>query len=91
MRILYALPLLAVAACGVENDPQNDQITLEYNEEQIENTAADVGNTAEAVVSDVGNTVEDVGNRVDVDVDVNTADNDGGSEGVGGQPNTNSN
>ena len=84
MRILFASPLITVAACGVQNDPANDQITLEYNEEQIENTAQDVGNTAEDVVSDVGNTVEDVGNRVDVDVDVNTAEDDRGTETTGG-------
>ena len=76
MRIFIALPLLALAACQVSKDDQNDTITATYNEEVAENVAADVGNFAEDVVNDVENTAEKVENRaekVDVDVDTNTA------------------
>lgn len=74
MRLIFALPLLlAGAACNVENDPQNDQITLEYDQNQIENTAADVGNAAEDVANEIGNAAEDVGETVEnTDVDVDT-------------------
>ena len=78
MRSFFLFPLFALAACQVTEDDQNDQVTIQYNEEVAENAAEDVGNAAEeageAVVNgarDVGNTVE----NVDVDVDLNKADN----------------
>ncbi len=76
MRLLLALPLLALAACQVTKDDQNDSVTATYNEEVAENVAEDVGNFAEDVANDVENTAEKVGNRaenVDIDVDTNTA------------------
>ena len=76
MRLLLALPLLALGACQVTKDDQNDSITATYNEEVAENVAADVGNFAEDVANDVEDTAEKVGNRaenVDIDVDTNTA------------------
>jgi len=80
MRILFAVPLLALAACNVENDPANDQVTIEYNEEQAQNVAEDVGNTAagigQAIANEADETVDKLQNTdVDVDVDTNTADN----------------
>lgn len=78
MRILFAVPLLLLGACDVDNDAANDQITIQYNEEEARNTAADVGNAAEniggAIANDVGRTADKVQNKVgdvDVDVDVN--------------------
>ena len=76
MRALIGLPLLALAACQVSRDDQNDTISATYNEEVAENAAADVGNFAEEVANDVENTAEDIGNKaenVDVAVDLNTA------------------
>jgi len=78
MRILMALPLLALAACQVTKDDQNDTITATYNEDVAENAASDVGNFAGVVANDVANTAEDIGNKaqnvdVDLDVDTNTA------------------
>ena len=77
MRIILALPLLMTAACNVENDPQNNQVTLEYNEQQIENTAADVGNTAENIGAAIGNEAERAADKIgNTDVDVDTSGND---------------
>ena len=76
MRIWLLLPALALAACQVSKDDQNDTISATFNEEVAENAASDVGNFAEDVANDVQDTAEDVGNRaenVDVDVDTNTA------------------
>ena len=78
MRILLALPLLALAACQVTKDEQNDTVTATYNEDVAENAASDVGNFAGVVADDVTNTAEDIGNKaqnvdVDVNVDTNTA------------------
>ena len=78
MRFLMALPLLALAACQVSKDEQNDTISATFNEDVAENAASDVGNFAEVVANDVANTAEKLGDKaqnvdVDVDVDTNTA------------------
>lgn len=76
MRILVTLPLLALAACQVSKDEQNETITASYNEDVAENAASDVGNFAADVANDVTNTAEDIGDKaqnVDVDVDMNKA------------------
>ena len=74
MRIIFALPLLMTAACNVENDPQNNQITLQYNEQQIENTAEDVGNTAENIGAAIGNEAERAADKIsNTDIDVDTS------------------
>jgi hypothetical protein len=77
MRIILALPLLA-AACNVNNDAANDAVTLEYNQERIEDAASDVADTAKDVAAGTANVVQEtgkaIGNEVgdiDVDVDVN--------------------
>ena len=78
MRIFLLLPVLALGACQVTKDDQNDSITATYNEDVAENAASDVGNFAEQVANDVQDTAEDVGDKaenvdVDLDVDTNTA------------------
>lgn len=76
MRILFAVPLLFAAACGVDNDAQNDQVTFQYDENEMENVAADMGNAAENAGAAIGNAAEDVANTVEnTDVDIST---DGG-------------
>ena len=86
MRILFALPLLAgAAACNVDNDSANDTMTLEYNQERIEDVASDVADTAGNVATSVGNvavsTGRAIGNEVgDIDVDV-TRNRDGNESG----------
>lgn len=77
MRIMFALPLLALAACQVTEDDQNDQFTVQYNQDVAENAAADIVNGAEeageAIVNGADQAV-DAARNVDVDVDTNTAD-----------------
>lgn len=76
MRMLLATPLLLVAACGVEHDTANDQVTVQYNEQEIQQTAEDAGNTAEGIGAAIANEAEDAAAKIqntDVDVDVNTS------------------
>ena len=80
MRLILALPLLTVAACSVENDSANDQMTLEYNQQRIENAAR----TAREVGSGIGNVVESAGQAIenevgDIDVDVDVTRNKAGN------------
>lgn len=84
MRIILALPLLALAACDVDNDPANDQMTLEYNQQRIEDGAAAAAKAVKEVGSGVGNvaaaTGRAVGNEVgDIDVDVDVTRNRSGT------------
>ena len=77
MRIIVALPLL-LAACGVESDARNDQLTINYNGESIENAADEVSNAAEQAASDVGNAADRAGQAIenevgDIDVDLNVS------------------
>ena len=84
MRILVALPMLLTAACGVEHDTANDQVTVQYNEQAIEQTAQDAGNTAEGIGAAIANEAEDAAAKIqntDVDVDVNTSGGDASQNG----------
>ena len=85
MRILFALPIIAaLAACNVNNDSANDTMTLEYDQNQIEDTAADLSNAAGEVASGVGNVAASAGRAIenevgDIDVDVDVDRNKGGN------------
>ena len=78
MRLLIAVPLLALAAgCNVSKD--GNAVTVQYDENTAENALADVSNTAENVADDIGNDLAATGDRIenrvgntDVDVDVNS-------------------
>ena len=79
MRMIIALPLLALAACQVTTDDKNDQMTIEYNQDVAENGIADAANTAESLAGKVSNDVQETADKVenkadniDVDVDVDT-------------------
>jgi hypothetical protein len=67
--------LLLLAACDVDSDPENEQVTVTYDKERIKKTAADTARTAKDVASGVGNVAESTGKAIekevgDVDVDV---------------------
>jgi hypothetical protein len=76
MRMILGLPLLIVGACNVENDPANDQVSVEYDQNRIEDAAAATARTAKEVGSSLGNVAASTGRAIknevgDVDVDVN--------------------
>ena len=77
MRMLMLLPLLVTAACDVDSDSQNEQVTLEYDRKRIKEAAAGAARTAREVGSGVGNVavstgraIKKEGGEVDVDIDV---------------------
>ena len=79
MRIMLALPLLALAACQVTKDDRNDQVTVQYNQAVAENAAADIANGAKEAGAAIANSAENAGaavKNVDVDVDLNKSDKD---------------
>jgi hypothetical protein len=74
------IPLLALAACNVDNDAANDSVKLDYDQERIENGAAQAARTAREVGSSVGNIAASTGRAIknevgDVDVDVDVSRN----------------
>jgi hypothetical protein len=85
MRLFALLPLLMIAGCGVDTDPRNDRVTLEYNEQRVENALDAAANEAGRVASDVGNSIEGAGQRIendigDIDVDLDVRRNESGNK-----------
>lgn len=75
MRVLMAVPLLALGACQVTTDDANDSVTVEYNQDVAENGLEDAANLAGNVAATVANDVEQAADKVentDIDVDVDT-------------------
>ena len=75
-KMILMLPLLALGACDVDNDSANNQVSVTYDREAINDTkeaagevASGVGNVAESTGKAIKDEVGDV--DVDVDVDVN--------------------
>ncbi len=90
MRIIFALPLLAAAACNVDNDSTNDQVTVEYNQQRVEDAAAGAAQTAREIGSGIGNiadsTARAIDNEVgDIDVDLNISRDRDSAEGGNAQ------
>lgn len=80
MRTMIAVPLVLVAACNVDNDATNDQVSVKYDQERIENAARDAGRAARDVGSGVANVAASTGRAIrnevgDVDVDVDVRRN----------------
>ena len=76
MRMLiFALPLLSLAACNVSKE--GNAVTVQYDQNTAENTAADVGNFAQNVAGDIGNDVQRTAEKVqNTDVDVTVDKNE---------------
>lgn len=86
MRTIVALPLLLLGACNVDNDSANDQMTIEYNQERIEDAASDAANVATEIGTSAINVADRTGEAIsnevgdiDVDVNVNRNKSDGNS------------
>ena len=78
MRKFALIPLLMLGACTVENDPRNDEMSIEYDQQVIENTASDLGIAAEDAADQIGDAASNAGRAIeneigdiDVDVDIN--------------------
>ena len=85
MRPILVLPLLLASACNVANDTTNDQVTVEYNQQRLEDAASDAANTAGDIASSVGNVAESTGEAIsnevgDIDVDVDVRRDKAGTE-----------
>src|ERR1043166_7346522 len=74
MRTLIAVPaLLVLGACNVSKE--GNAVTVQYDQNTAENTAADIGNFAENTATDIGNDVKNTGEKIqnkvgNTDVDI---------------------
>jgi len=65
MRIASIVPflLLPLAGCQAEQDPTNNQVTVQYNAEVAENALEDVANEATRIGGTIVNDVQREGDR----------------------------
>jgi formiminotetrahydrofolate cyclodeaminase len=64
MRILIAVPaLLALGACNVSKE--GNAVTVQYDQNTAQSTAADIGNTAQNIAADIGNDVQTTGAKIE--------------------------
>ncbi|HEY6048482.1 MAG TPA: hypothetical protein VIV07_05485 [Sphingomicrobium sp.] len=64
MRILIAIPaLVALAACNVSKN--GNEVSVQYDQNTAENTAAAVGNTAQDIANDIGSDVKNTGAKIE--------------------------
>ena len=76
MRVALIVPILLLGACNVTKD--GNAVTVQYDQNTAENTAADVGNVAQNIATDIGNDVQKTGDKIDNKVVVNkSTDADG--------------
>jgi hypothetical protein len=85
VRAALAVLLLSVSACSVDADGTNEQVTVEYNKQEIRTKAREAGRTAREVASGVGNVAVTTGRAIknevgDIDVDVDVTRNRKASE-----------
>ncbi len=75
MRPLCLIVLLGLAGCSVDGDATNEQVTLQYNKQQIRDTAVEAGRTARNVAAGAANVAAATGGAIrnevgDIDVNV---------------------
>ena len=82
MRIQIAIPLVLVVVLGACNVSKNgNAVTVQYDQNTAENTAAAVGNTAQDIAGDIGNDVKNTGDKIqnkvgNTDVKITTTNSD---------------
>jgi hypothetical protein len=67
------LPLLALGACDVDNDSANNQVSVTFDKEAINDTRETAGEVAGSlgnVASSTGRAIKDEVGDIDVDLDV---------------------
>ncbi len=84
MRVALAIPLLLLGACNVSKE--GNAVTVQYDQNTAENTAADVGNAAQNIAADIGNDVKKTGDKLenkvgnaDIDVKINKDEHTSGA------------
>ena len=73
MRSAIILPVLLLAACSLSKDPNNNAVTLGYDNGAVENGAKVVTTEAGKIAGDIANDVKDTGSKIKDKIDEQTA------------------
>ena len=65
MRFMLLATALALGGCNVSTDSANNSMTVQYDQNKAENTAADVGNTAQNIGQSIANDVDRAAAKID--------------------------
>ena len=65
MRFMLLATGLALGGCNVSTDSANNSMTVQYDQNKAENTAADVGNTAQNIGQSIVNDVDRAAAKID--------------------------
>ena len=74
MRAALILPFLLLAACSVSKDPNNNAMTLSYDNAAVENGTRAVTSEATKIAGDIATDVKDTGSKIKSKIDEQTAD-----------------
>jgi hypothetical protein len=73
MRTAIVLPILLLAACQVNKDPNNNSMTLGYDSKAVENGTKAVTTEAGKIAGDITNDVKDTGTKIQTKIAEHTA------------------
>ena len=73
MRTAIILPIALLAACSVKNDPNNNAISLGYDNGAVENGTKAVSTEAGKIAADITNDVKDTGSKIETKIAEHTA------------------
>ncbi|MEO8548051.1 MAG: hypothetical protein ABI422_06760 [Sphingomicrobium sp.] len=73
MRTAIILPILLLAACSVSRDPNNNAVTLGYDNGAVENGTKAVTTEAGKIAGDIANDVKDTGSKIETKISEHTA------------------
>ena len=74
MRTAIILPVLLLAACSVQKDPNNNSMSIGYDSEAVANGTHAVTTEAGKIAGDIANDVKDTGSKIKSKIDEQTAD-----------------
>ena len=73
MRTIIVLPILLLAACSVNKDPNNNSMTLGYDKEAMDKGTKAVTTEAGKIAGDIAKDVKDTGAKIKDKIDEQTA------------------
>lgn len=74
MRFAIILPVLLLAGCSLSKDPNNNAVTLGYDNAAMENGTKAVTTEAGKIAGDIANDVKETGTKIKTKIDEQTAD-----------------
>lgn len=74
MRSAIILPILVLAACSLKKDPNNNSVTLGYDNTAVEKGTRVVTTEAGKIAGDIAKDVKDTGSKIKDKIDEQTAD-----------------